>query len=489
MVQLLSESEGIEGLVFVVTGGAGHVGSALCLELARRGAAEVRSFDVCTALDRLEVLRAHGIRCITGDVRRKEDVEKALRNADCVFHLASFGMSGKEMLQARHVDEVNLDGTCNVLDSCIMCGVGRLIYTSTYNVVFGGQEIRNGTEDLPYFPTESHVDPYGRSKALAEQLVLRSNNRPLKEKRSKKLYTCAIRPAAIYGPGEDRHFPRILTMAKYGLFLFRIGSSKVLTDWVYTDNLVHAQLLASMALLDDIPGRSGLPPAAGQAYFISDGSPINTFEFLRPVVEGLGYSVPQREISVKTAMQISWFMWGMYILLFPLLQKSWIPQPFILPAEVYKVGVTHYCSTWKARQELGYIALVDAKEGMHRTVAYWKELRSQELPSPSLLVRIALVAGIFFLFLCSFVPAPFMGPLECVRSLAFFLFRTQNIMRIGFYMACLAHLVEGGYAWILARKVDPSNATGWWLQTSVFGFPSLRLLLQKARHQRNEKQK
>jgi 5,10-methylene-tetrahydrofolate dehydrogenase/methenyl tetrahydrofolate cyclohydrolase len=68
MVQLLSESEGIEGLVFVVTGGAGHVGSALCLELARRGAAEVRSFDVCTALDRLEVLRAHGIRCITGQI-------------------------------------------------------------------------------------------------------------------------------------------------------------------------------------------------------------------------------------------------------------------------------------------------------------------------------------------------------------------------------------------------------------------------------------
>jgi hypothetical protein len=155
----------------------------------------------------------------------------------------------------------------------------------------------------------------------------------------------------------------------------------------------------------------------------------------------------------------------------------------------WQVGVTHYCSTWKARQELGYIALVDAKEGMHRTVAYWKELHSRELPSPPLLVWIGILAGMFLLFLCAFVPAPFMGPLECVRSLAFFLFRTQNIMRIGFYMACLAHLVEGGYAWILARKVDPSNATGWWLQTSVVGFPSLRLLLQKARHQRNKKQK
>lgn len=114
-----------------------------------------------------------------GDVRRLTDVEKALKRADCVFHVASFGMSGKEMLQSRRIDEVNLDGTCNILDTCIKCSVGRLIYTSTYNVVFGGQEIRNGTEDLPYFPVEKHVDPYGRSKSLAEQLVIRSNSRPL----------------------------------------------------------------------------------------------------------------------------------------------------------------------------------------------------------------------------------------------------------------------------------------------------------------------
>lgn len=96
------------------------------------------------------------------------------------------------------------------------------------------------------------------------------------------MYTCAIRPAAIYGPGEERHLPRILHMAKLGLLLFRIGGSKVLTDWVYVDNLVHAHLLASMALLDDIPGRSGLPPAAGQAYFISDGMSLccQTFKSL-----------------------------------------------------------------------------------------------------------------------------------------------------------------------------------------------------------------
>lgn len=88
----------------------------------------------------------------------------------------------------------------------------------------------------------------------------------------KCLYTCTIRPAAIYGPGEERHLPRIVSMVKLGLVPFKIGNANVKTDWVYVDNLVLALLLASMGLLDDIPGKEGRPVAAGQPYFISDGN-------------------------------------------------------------------------------------------------------------------------------------------------------------------------------------------------------------------------
>lgn len=66
MVQL-SENEGIEGHTFVVTGGAGYVGSLLCLELVRRGAAEVRSFDCCKSRERLALLQEHGVKCIVGE--------------------------------------------------------------------------------------------------------------------------------------------------------------------------------------------------------------------------------------------------------------------------------------------------------------------------------------------------------------------------------------------------------------------------------------
>lgn len=107
-------------------------------------------------------------------------MEKCVRGAHCVFHLASCGMSGKEMLQVGLVDEVNINGTCNILDACLDLGVERLVYVSTYNVVFGGQQIVNGNEALSYFPVDDHLDSYGRTKSIAEQLVLKSNGRPSK---------------------------------------------------------------------------------------------------------------------------------------------------------------------------------------------------------------------------------------------------------------------------------------------------------------------
>jgi nucleoside-diphosphate-sugar epimerase len=111
-------------------------------------------------------------------VRKKKDVDRAVRGVDCVFHLASYGGSGKDMLQVGRVDETNITGTCNVLDSCRESGVRRLVYLSSYNVVFGGKEILNGNETDRYYPIESNPDPFGRSKCLAEQLVLKSNGRP-----------------------------------------------------------------------------------------------------------------------------------------------------------------------------------------------------------------------------------------------------------------------------------------------------------------------
>ncbi|XP_072980785.1 uncharacterized protein [Typha angustifolia] len=471
----LSANEGIEGNKFVVTGGLGFVGSALCLELVRRGADEVRSLDISSSSPRSSLLQDSSIRCIRGDVSRRKDVEKALRGVDCVFHLASYGMSGKSMLQAGRIDETNINGTCNILEVCHEFGIKRLVYVSTYNVIFGGKEIVNGNESLQYFPIDDHVDQYGRSKSVAEQLVLKSNGRPSKKRNGVCLYTCAIRPAAIYGPAEERHLPRILSLAKKGLVFFRIGSSSVKTDWVYVDNLVLALILASMGLLDDIPGKKGHPVAAGQPYFISDGSPVNTFDFLvKPLLQSLDYVVPKVTLDVRHALFMSRIFWVLYSLLYPWLSHEWLPEPLLLPAEVYKVGVTHYFSFLKAREELGYVPMVSPREGLAATISYWQEKKRRELDGPTIYAWLFCIVGLSALFSAAFLPP--VGP-----DLHLLMFRSLWTIRVIFLVAAALHVGEAFYALSLARRVDPTNSKGWFWQTLALGIFSLRYLLKRAR--------
>ncbi|KAK9756618.1 hypothetical protein RND81_01G109600 [Saponaria officinalis] len=475
----VSENEGIEGKTFVVTGGLGYVGATLCLELVRRGAGRVRTLDLRASSPWSSQLSKAGVVFITGDITREKDVKKALRGADCVFHVASFGMSGKELLQVGRIDAINIDGTCLILDACLDFGIKRLVYVSTPNVVFGGKEIINGNESLPYLPLDDYTDPYSRSKSIAEQLVLKYNGRPFKEKNSGCLYTCAIRPAAIYGPGEDRHFPRIVNLAKLGMILFNIGDSTVKGEWVYLDNLVLSLLLASMGLLDDIPGREGRPIAAGQSYFISDGSPVNNFEFVRPFLRSLGYDLPKASLSLSSALKVGKMFWVLYSILYPWLNKTWLPEPLLLPAEVYKVGVTHYFSLLKAKQELGYVPMVSPQEGMAATISSWQDRKTKILDGPAIYTWFFVILGMFSVFAVGFLPD--FGFLSPVKALALFLCRSVLGVQILFVMSVLAHALEGVYAWHLAKKVDPANATAWFWQTFALGFFSLRFLLKRAR--------
>ncbi|KAJ0742152.1 putative 3-beta-hydroxysteroid-4-alpha-carboxylate 3-dehydrogenase (decarboxylating) [Helianthus annuus] len=471
----LSEKEGIEGKAFVVTGGLGFVGSALCLELVRRGARLVRAFDLRSTSPWSDLLLTNGVHCLKGDITNRKDVDKALRGVDCVFHLASFGMSGKEMLQYGRVDDVNINGTCHVLEVCHEQGVKRLVYASTANVVFAGNEIVNGNEKLPYVPLDNHVDPYSRTKLIAEQLVLKTNGRPSKNKNGECLYTCAIRPAAIYGPGEERHLPRIISLAKLGLLPFKIGEPGVKSDWVYIDNLVLALILASMGLLDDIPGRGKQPIAAGQPYFISDGSPVNTFEFLRPLLKSLEYDIPKATLPVGKALLVGKAFSVIYTLMYPWLNTRWLPQPLLLPAEVYKVGVTHYFNYLKAKQELGYTPITSPQQGMAATISFFQERKEKSLDGPTIYEWFFCVFGMSAVIIAAAFPVPLL------RSGCLMVLRSMWVLRLLAIWAVAMHVGESVYAWRLAKRVDPQNARGWFWQTFVLGIFSLKFLLKRAK--------
>lgn len=177
-------------LIVALTGGAGFVGRRLAASLLEDpglSIKEVRLLDlrepatIPFAPSDARLGRHDGstrLRYVQCDLTSAASVDAALRGVDTVFHLASYGMSGREMLQVERIEAVNLGGTRNVIEACHAHAIPRLIYCSTYNVVFGTNTIVNGSEDqVPYYPIDAFHDQYSKTKRIAEEWVLKENSK------------------------------------------------------------------------------------------------------------------------------------------------------------------------------------------------------------------------------------------------------------------------------------------------------------------------
>ena len=362
-------SDGLRGATCLITGGSGYLGQRICFALFAAGAREVRTLDLSpapadTELDGAEAALLARVKRFTGDVRSSADVCAAMGGCSVVFHAASYGMSGREMLNRRKTRSVNLNGAATVLAAAQTLGVKRLVYTGSYNSVFGGKPIYNGDETLPMFPPSAHVDEYSRTKALAERAVLAAHDPP-------RLATCALRCAAIYGPGETRHFPRIARLASLGAVCFSVGPPSVRVDWVHGDDLAAAHVLAASAL-----GPGG--PAGGCSYFINDGQPVNQTAFLMPLIKACGGRDVAIWLPVWLVLCVAYVIQYTCLFVWWLTRGAYLPSPLLLPAEVYKVGVTHTFSCAKATRELGYTPRVKQADGMAATVAALMKRRARE---------------------------------------------------------------------------------------------------------------
>ncbi|KAG2447344.1 hypothetical protein HYH02_007673 [Chlamydomonas schloesseri] len=205
---------------------------------------------------------------------------------DAVWHVASYGMSGRELRdQAALIEAVNVGGSRHVAAACVRHGVPRLVYVSTCNVIFVGRTISGGDESAPYPPASAYKDAYSATKAQAERLVLaacgtalqpaprlpvhRSRDKDGEEREQGAveqpqqqppqqqqgqagaravLRTCAVRSTGIWGPGETRHQPRVLRMVRQGVFVAAFGDPATLSDWIHVDNLVQILMLAERGL-------------------------------------------------------------------------------------------------------------------------------------------------------------------------------------------------------------------------------------------------
>lgn len=365
----------------VVTGGGGYFGYKLGCALASSGASVVL-YDIHKPIWEIP----NGVVCIQADVRDYDAVFAACEGADCVFHVASYGMSGREQLHREEIETVNINGTRFIIDACKQRNITRLIYTSTVNVVFGGLPIEDGDEEtVPYFPIEKHVDHYSRTKSIAEQMVLAANGTPLAG--GGVLYTSVLRPPGIYGPEEQRHLPRLAKNIERGILSFKFGDPSAKMNWVHVENLVQAQILAAEALT---PEKNYI--ASGQVYFIHDGEKFNLFEWLAPLFERLGCSKPWIPIPTSLVYASATVMEHLHLILKPLVELS----PLLTRNEVQNISTTHTFRIDKARRQLGYspekFTFADSVEHYIKTRA---ESRSEHGFPRVMLLFLAILSLIF----------------------------------------------------------------------------------------------
>lgn len=330
----------------LVTGAAGFLGRNLVRGLLAQG------YRVRALVNRTPLAITHpNLDIVTGNICDAAKMREVMQGVNTVFHSAAqIALMGGRFTRKKYEQQataVNVDGTKNLVEAAQTAGTTRFVYTSSIDTCFDGSSLPAMDESLPYAASPKCV--YSKTKIAAEQYVLSQNG-------VDGLYTCAIRPDGIWGAEPNDLIDRIASMIRGGQLKVRIGDPKTLQDNSHVKNLVHAELLAAARLGDD-----GI--ASGKAYFISDGEPMNSMEFFRPLIEGLGQAFPQKVLGtgllrlVAHSGQAAHFLLG-------------LPEPFLTPHELDKVSVTHYGSNALAEKELGYQPVVSYAEGMQQCVDY-----------------------------------------------------------------------------------------------------------------------
>ncbi|MCF8051612.1 MAG: NAD-dependent epimerase/dehydratase family protein [Desulfobacterales bacterium] len=327
----------------LVTGGGGFLGYALCERLRARGD-RVASFS----RSRYPELDQIGVSQIEGDLRDEEEVARACRDVDAVFHTAA-----KAGVWGRYEDyfSVNVTGTRNVLAACRKNKIPRLIHTSSPSVVFNGNDMAGVNESAPY-PARFHA-AYPETKAAAEKEVTAAG-------RQAAPMTITIRPHLIWGPRDNHLVPRIIERAHR---LKRIGPGDNRVDTIYIDNAALAHVLAADRLAE-------APELSGRVYFVSQDEPIPVWDMVNRILAAAGKPPVKGAVSFRAAWTAGLVLETVYRLF---LLKGEPPMTRFVAREL---ATDHWFDISAAKRDLGYRPEVSTEEGLRR-LAEWLQAEAR----------------------------------------------------------------------------------------------------------------
>jgi nucleoside-diphosphate-sugar epimerase len=166
------------------------------------------------------------------------------------------------------------------------------------------------------------------------------------------LYTVALRPHLIWGPGDHHIVPRLIQRARAGR-LVRIKGGPYLVDSVYIDNAADAHILAADRLGPDAPCR-------GKAYFICNGEPQDVFDLVDRIIGAAGLRPIRKSVSPFTA----YLAGGLMEIIYRLFRLPGEPPMTRFVAK--QMTTAHWFDRTASYRDLGYSPRVTIAEGLKR---------------------------------------------------------------------------------------------------------------------------
>jgi len=310
--------------LYLVTGGAGFIGSHITEALARRGD-RVRVLDSLITGKRENLAHlGDKIEFIEGDIRDYDATRRAMEGVYVTFHEAAIPSVPRSVAEPRLNHDANSNGTFNVLMAARDAGVKRVVYAASSSA-YGETEELPKREMMPPSP----LSPYAAAKLFGEyycQVFTRVYG----------LETVSLRYFNVFGPRQDPTSPYSGVISKFVTVLLKgetpviFGDGEQSRDFTYIANVVDANLRAADS-----------PDASGQMMNMGIGQRITLNQLLAELQKIIGTNIPPRHEAPRTG------------------------------------DVRHsLADISRAEQLLGYRPLVGLAEGLEHTVAWYRENQS-----------------------------------------------------------------------------------------------------------------
>src|SRR3954467_7593170 len=308
---------------YLVTGGAGFIGSHLTEELVRRGH-RVRVADSLVTGKRSNLDHIPGVEFLEGDLADLEFARRVADGCDYVLHQAAIPSVPRSVADPITSNRANVDATLNMLVAARDARVKRLVFAASSSA-YGDTPTLPKHEGMPTNP----LSPYALQKVVGEQYLQMFT-------RLYGLETVSIRYFNVFGPRQDPSSPYSGVISVFATALLEnrspaiYGDGEQTRDFTYVANVVDGVLRACEA-----------PQASGQIINVATGGRISLNTLYRSMRDIIGGTV----------------------------------EPTYLPARQGDVRDSQ-ADIRKAKEVLGYEPTVSFEDGISRTIAWYRAARA-----------------------------------------------------------------------------------------------------------------